>query len=56
MYLIHTNRLEMIYQQHTHGATIGSRTRDLIFTIDTLYQLSYRGLVLKQIELYQKLL
>lgn len=26
------------------GATIGARTRDLILTMDALYQLSYRGM------------
>lgn len=26
-----------------YGATIGGRTRDLILTMDALYQLSYRG-------------
>ncbi len=26
------------------GATIGIRTRDLILTMDALYQLSYRGI------------
>ena|GEM_PF-3001805 len=25
------------------GATVGNRTRDLILTMDALYQLSYRG-------------
>ena len=29
-----------------HGATIGIRTRDLILTMDALYQLSYRGVYL----------
>lgn len=28
---------------HENGATIGGRTRDLILTMDALYQLSYRG-------------
>ena len=27
-----------------NGATIGGRTRDLILTMDALYQLSYRGI------------
>ena len=26
-----------------HGATVGVRTRDLILTMDALYQLSYGG-------------
>jgi hypothetical protein len=30
-----------------YGATIGARTRDLILTMDALYQLSYRGKIVK---------
>lgn len=32
--------------RHKNGATIGIRTRDLILTMDALYQLSYRGITL----------
>ncbi len=35
------NRLMVVYPQF--GAENGSRTRDLIITIDVLYQLSYLG-------------
>ncbi len=28
----------------THGATVGNRTRDLVLTMDALYQLSYCGI------------
>ena len=30
------------------GATIGAWTRDLILTMDALYQLSYRGIAIRQ--------
>ena len=42
MYIV-TKKLPNVQFWVKYGATIGSRTRDLILTMDALYQLSYRG-------------
>ena len=34
---------DLMTNDELNGATIGSRTRDLILTMDALYRLSYRG-------------